>query len=65
MHEEFGDPPCSVTGDHYWKGGCCSQCGERLRCLYCHRFATIEALEDHVAGHVAEEQRSEAFDAQR
>lgn len=23
-----GEPPCYVSGDHYWSGGTCTHCGE-------------------------------------
>ena len=33
---------------HYWSGGVCSLCGERLRCGACHCFVTIDNLSAHI-----------------
>ncbi len=42
-----GEPPCYVTNDHYWSGGICTSCGERLRCL-CGRFIRVDDLDAHI-----------------
>lgn len=42
-----GDPPCWFSGDHYWRGGRCTACGERFRC-YCGRFIKVEDIDAHV-----------------
>lgn len=33
---------------HYWRGGACSRCYERLRCGACGRFVTIDDLSRHI-----------------
>ena len=43
-----GEPPCSMTGEHYWHGSSqCSACGERLRCPFCGRFVRENDLDRH------------------
>lgn len=43
----YEEPPCSITGDHFWHGGVCSSCGERLRCA-CGQFVKVEELDFHI-----------------
>ena len=40
------EPPCWYSGDHHWRGGSCSVCGERLRCG-CGRFVRVEQMDAH------------------
>jgi len=46
----FNDPTTDegCLSGHYWSGGACTRCGERLRCGACQRFVTIEKISNHI-----------------